>query len=63
MDAISSVNNPTLALIQASIEKNGTLDQTALAVAAKAQEIQNQQGAAAISLIEASGHSLVDVRA
>ncbi|MBT9546383.1 MAG: hypothetical protein IV090_13425 [Candidatus Sericytochromatia bacterium] len=62
MDALSSVSSPSLDLVQAVIERNATLDKTAIAVAAKAQEIQAQQGAAAISLIEASGSSLVDVR-
>jgi hypothetical protein len=62
MDAISSVSTASLDLVQAAIERNTTLDKTAIAVAAKAQEIQAQQGAAAISLIEASGSNLVDVR-
>lgn len=61
MDALSSVSS-SLELVQAAIEKNATLDKTAIAVAAKAQEIQVQQGAAAISLIESAGRSLVDVR-
>ncbi len=62
MDALSSVSSPSMDLVQAAIERNATLDKTAIAVAAKAQEIQAQQGAAAISLIEASGSNLVDVR-
>jgi hypothetical protein len=62
MDALSSVSSPSMDLVQATIERNATLDKTAIAVAAKAQEIQAQQGAAAISLIEASGSNLVDVR-
>ncbi|PIQ23588.1 hypothetical protein COW36_14075 [bacterium (Candidatus Blackallbacteria) CG17_big_fil_post_rev_8_21_14_2_50_48_46] len=62
MDAISSVSTPALDVVQAALSRKENIEQTALAVAAKAQEIQTQQGAAAVSLIEAAGHSLVDVR-
>lgn len=62
MDAISALSSPALDVVQAALERKASLDQAAVAVAAKAQEIQNQQGAAAVSLIEAAGSSLVDVR-
>lgn len=63
MDALSSVSSSSgLALIQAALEKQKTQDALIAAVAVTAQNIEKQQGAAIVQLIEAASQSVIDVR-
>lgn len=64
MDTLSPVSSTSsLALLQAALANQKTQDALTTAVAVEAQNIQKQQGAAAVQLIEAAGQSLIDVRA
>lgn len=63
MDSLSVNNSPAMGAVQASLAAAQTQSQTQIAVLKKAQEIQQQQGEAALSLIEAATENLVDLRA
>ncbi|MBF2053149.1 MAG: hypothetical protein IGS03_06750 [Candidatus Sericytochromatia bacterium] len=56
MDAV--LNN----VMSAAVARGQTQERYALAVVEAAQDVQQQQAAAAVALIEAAGESLIDVR-
>jgi hypothetical protein len=61
---ISGIDSPTQQVINAAVQKSSTETQINTALLAKAQDIQKQQGEAALSLIAAaSPAALIDVRA
>jgi hypothetical protein len=61
---VSGLDSPLQQVLSAAAQKNSTETQINAALLAKAQDIQKQQGEAALSLIAAaSPATLVDVRA
>lgn len=60
MDGVS-LSNATLNVLQAAAAQTETQDSLQVAVLAKAQDVQQQQGSAAVQLIEAATQ-IVDVR-
>lgn len=61
MDGIS-LNSQSLSALQAAAAQADTQNKFQMAALKKVNEVQKQQGEAAIQLIEAAGQSLVDVR-
>jgi len=61
MDGIS-LNSQALPALQAAAAQAETQNKFQMAALEKVHEVQEQQGEAAIQLIEAAGQSLVDVR-
>jgi len=57
-----SVNSATNTVMQAALANVQTQDRYSMAVLAAAQDAAQQQGAAAVQLIEAATENLVDVR-
>lgn len=61
---VSGIDSPIQQVINAAAQKSNTENQINTALLAKAQDIQKQQGEAALSLIAAaSPAALIDVRA
>jgi hypothetical protein len=63
MTSVSATSNTTMSLVQASLKQQESMNEVTMAVAAKSKDIEKQQAANMVALIDATKGGLVDVRA
>ena len=62
MTSISAASNATMNLVQASLKQQETMNEVTMAVAAKSKNIEKQQAANMVALIDSAKGGTVDVR-
>ena len=62
MTSISATSNTTMSLVQASLKQQETMNEVSMAVAAKSKDIEKQQAANMVALIDSAKGGTVNVR-